>query len=83
MYQYFFCNSHQGYRKDTVEQTIEGADIKILSTGFIDKLKLQENIRSRLYKVGLLDAKVNIIEVPKITYLYSGKLNRFIPLPSN
>ncbi|BCA96433.1 coenzyme F390 synthetase [Legionella antarctica] len=63
-----------------VEQTKKGVNIKILATGFIDKLKLQENIRLRLSKAGLFDAKVNIIEVSEITYLYSGKLNRFIPL---
>ncbi|MCL9683931.1 phenylacetate--CoA ligase family protein [Legionella maioricensis] len=66
-----------------VEQTINGVNIKILATGFIDKRKLQENIRLRLSKAGLLDAKVNIIEVPEIVYLYSGKLNRFIPLNPN
>ncbi len=63
-----------------VEQTKNGVNIKILATGFIDKLKLQENIRLRLSKAGLFGAKVNIIEVSEITYLYSGKLNRFIPL---
>ncbi|CAM2877851.1 Coenzyme F390 synthetase [Legionella steigerwaltii] len=66
-----------------VEQTIDGANIKIVSTGFINKFELQENIRLRLSKVGLFDAKVNIIEVPEMIYLYSGKLNRFIPLKSN
>lgn len=66
-----------------VEQTIDGANIKIVTTGSINKLQLQENIRLRLSKVGFSGAKVNIIEVPEIIYLYSGKLNRFIPLKSN
>ncbi|KTD70074.1 coenzyme F390 synthetase [Legionella steelei] len=66
-----------------VEQTIEGANIKIVTTGYINKLQLQNNIRTRLCKVGFHDAKISIIEVPEIIYLYSGKLNRFIPLKSN
>lgn len=66
-----------------VEQTIDGANIKIVTTGSINKLQLQENIRLRLSKVGFSGAKVKIIEVPEIIYLYSGKLNRFIPLKSN
>ncbi|WP_133128464.1 phenylacetate--CoA ligase family protein [Legionella nagasakiensis] len=66
-----------------VEQTIDGVNIKIVTTGFINKLQLQENICLRLSKVGLLDAKIKIIEVPEIIYLHSGKLNRFIPLKSN
>ncbi|WP_241480556.1 phenylacetate--CoA ligase family protein [Legionella norrlandica] len=66
-----------------VEQTIDGANIRIVTTGSINKSQLQKNIRLRLSKVGLIDAKVNIIEVPEIKYLYSGKLNRFIPLSSN
>ena len=66
-----------------IEQTTDGVDIKILTTGFVDKPQLQKNIRLRLSKAGLLDAKVNIIEVPEIKYLYSGKLNRFIPLNPN
>lgn len=66
-----------------VEQTIDGVNIKIVTTGSINKLQLQENIRLRLSKVGFSGAKVKIIEVPEIIYLYSGKLNRFIPLKSN
>ncbi len=65
-----------------VEQTIDGANIRVVTTGFINKSQLQKNIRLRLSKVGLMDAQVNITEVPEIKYLYSGKLNRFIPLNS-
>lgn len=63
-----------------IEQTLEGVNIKIVVNGYVDKRKLQENIRLRLSKTGLFDAKVTIIEVPEIIYLFSGKLNRFIPL---
>ncbi|KTD10909.1 coenzyme F390 synthetase [Legionella gratiana] len=66
-----------------VEQTIDGVNIRVVTTGFINKLQLQENIRLRLSKVGFHNATVTIIEVPEIKYLYSGKLNRFIPLKSN
>ncbi|HHF7375754.1 phenylacetate--CoA ligase family protein [Legionella bozemanae] len=66
-----------------VEQTIDGANIKIVTNGFVNKRQLQEKIRLRLSNVGFPDAKVTILEVPEIIYLYSGKLNRFIPLKSN
>jgi hypothetical protein len=66
-----------------VEQTIDGANIKVVTSGFINKHQLQEKIRLRLSQVGFPDAKITIIEVPEIIYLYSGKLNRFIPLKSN
>ena len=63
-----------------VIQTVDGFDIKILINGAVDKQKLKEDICLRLRKVGLIEAQVNILEVPEITYLYSGKLNRFIAL---
>ncbi len=65
-----------------VEQTIDGVNIKVVTSGYINKSELQKNIRLRLSKVGLVDSQVNITEVPEIKYLYSGKLNRFIPLNS-
>lgn len=63
-----------------IEQTIDGVNIKIIANGYVDKQKLQESICNRLIKVGLINAQVTINEVSKINYLFSGKLNRFVPL---
>lgn len=63
-----------------VIQTMNGVDIKVLPIGYIDKDKLQNNIGIKLSKLGLVQPKVNIIEVIKFDYPASGKLKRFIKM---
>ncbi|AUH71115.1 phenylacetate--CoA ligase family protein [Legionella sainthelensi] len=75
--------SEKNLQEYQVEQTLDGVKIKIVTTGYINKHQLQENIRIRLNKVNFPHAKIEVIEVPEIVYLYSGKLNRFIPLKSH
>ncbi len=66
-----------------VVQTQQGADIRILTKGFVDKIKLQEVIATQLSEAGLLQPKVNIIEVTQFDYLSSGKLKRFLKINRN
>ncbi|MFI4918107.1 MAG: phenylacetate--CoA ligase family protein [Legionellales bacterium] len=61
-----------------VIQTKYGADIKIVSTGFVDKPRLQNTICTHLYKLGLLQPIINIIEVANIDRPESGKIRRFL-----
>jgi phenylacetate-coenzyme A ligase PaaK-like adenylate-forming protein len=63
-----------------VIQTPNGADIKILSIGFVDKAQLQKNICAKLSELGLSEPMVNFIEVTKFDYPASGKLKRFVKI---
>ncbi|WP_131793984.1 phenylacetate--CoA ligase family protein [Fluoribacter gormanii] len=67
-------------REYQVIQTKEGATIKILTIGFVDKKQLQNYICNQLIKLGLSEPKVNVIRVPQFDYPPSGKLRRFIKL---
>jgi amino acid adenylation domain-containing protein len=63
-----------------VIQTKNGADIKLLTKGLVDKIKLQETITKHLNQAGLDKPIINIIEVKQFDYLLSGKLKRFLKL---
>lgn len=63
-----------------VIQTHNGADIRVLLIGHIDKDKLKNNISNKLNKLGLSEPKINIIEVIKFDYPSSGKLKRFVKI---
>lgn len=65
-----------------VIQTKRGADIKLLLTGFVDKQQLRHSISTKLNKIGLHNPQINLLEVKSIDYPESGKLRRFIKLPS-
>ncbi|KTD76567.1 phenylacetate--CoA ligase family protein [Legionella waltersii] len=66
-----------------VIQTRYGADIKILTKGMVDKVKLQKTISEELSKVGLHQPRINILEVTQFEYLLSGKLRRFLKMNGN
>ncbi|WP_045095271.1 phenylacetate--CoA ligase family protein [Legionella fallonii] len=61
-----------------VIQTERGVDIKILSTGFINKNQLGTTIRDNLKALGLIDPEVTFSEVTQFEYTPAGKLHRFI-----
>lgn len=63
-----------------VIQTKMGADIKVITTGFVNKKTLQHNIGNTLKKLGLPKPVINIFEVAQLDYPDSGKLRRFLPL---
>ncbi|KTC90676.1 phenylacetate--CoA ligase family protein [Fluoribacter dumoffii] len=67
-------------REYQVIQTKNGADIKILATGSVDKIQLQKTIASRLIQLGLTQPQVNLFEVTQFDYPESGKLRRFLKL---
>lgn len=67
-------------REYQVIQTKDGADIKILSIGRVDKQQLQNNICTQLSHLGVPNPKVNLIEVAQFDYPPSGKLRRFLKL---
>ncbi|MFI4962865.1 MAG: phenylacetate--CoA ligase family protein [Legionellales bacterium] len=66
-----------------VIQTMEGADIKIVAIGSVNKNKLQQSICTKLGELGLVDPKVHILEVEKIEYPESGKLRRFLKMDTS
>lgn len=63
-----------------VKQTPHGAKINIVSNGPVNKQKIVDSIRQNYSKLGLHNAQIEIMDVPKISYLASGKLQRFTPL---
>lgn len=63
-----------------VIQTKNGADLKILTCGFVDKDKLKANISMKLANLGLANPDVRVFEVAKFDFLPSGKLRRFIKM---
>lgn len=61
-----------------VIQNERGANIKIISGGYIDKNSLGNTICNSLSALGLKDPQVTFSEVTKFEYTPSGKLRRFI-----
>ena len=63
-----------------VSQTLQGAQIRIVSNGLVNKQKIIDTIRQDYSRLGFENALIEIIDVPKIEYPHSGKLRRFIGL---
>ncbi len=63
-----------------VWQTPTGANIKIVTIGPVDTVRLVQAISKDLIKLGLRDAVVTVEEVPELEYPESGKLRRFMKL---
>lgn len=63
-----------------VAQTREGAEIRIVSTGFVDKNQLAAKLRTNLGELGLSQPEVTVVEVDKLEYPPSGKLKRFLKI---
>jgi len=61
-------------------QTEHGADIKLLTIGFLDKNRLKNSICTKLQALGLVNPCINLIEVTQFDYPPSGKLRRFIKI---
>ncbi|KTC83964.1 phenylacetate--CoA ligase family protein [Legionella cincinnatiensis] len=67
-------------REYQVIQTKNGVDIKILTTGYVNKIQLQNHICAQLSNLGIVKPQVKLIEVSEFEYLPSGKLRRFLKL---
>ncbi len=63
-----------------VQQTVNGADIKIQCRDTLNKDDLVNEISKLLIELGLVEPQINIIEVASIDYPDSGKIRRFIPM---
>ena len=63
-----------------VMQTVNGVKINLVANGPVNKWKIINSIQQSFTNLGLHDAQVEIVEVPHINYLPSGKLQRFTPL---
>lgn len=65
-------------REFQVIQTSNGANINIVTMGYIDTERLKANVCGELSRLGLKNPTVNIIEVEQIDCPKSGKLRRFL-----
>lgn len=63
-----------------VMQTVNGVKINLVSNGPVKKQKIINSIRQSFTNLGLHNAQIEIVDVPNIDYLPSGKLRRFTPL---
>jgi hypothetical protein len=61
-------------------QTVNGVKINLVSNGPVKKHKIISSIQQGFTNLGLHNAKIEIIDVPNLNYLPSGKLQRFTPL---
>lgn len=66
-----------------VQQTKNGADIKIVTIGFVDTAKLRNKLCEQLSIVGLIEPEITITKVTKIDYPPSGKLRRFLKMETS
>ena len=72
---------HEGNIKEyQIQQTLNGADVRLLTIGKVDKLKLKSIYQDALSALGLKEPQINIIEVDAFEYPDSGKLRRFLKL---
>lgn len=75
-----------GRRRNIVEyqvvQTQAGADVAIRTQGDIDLTDLQRTIESELARLGLPKPEVTIRQVESLDRQGTGKLRRFVPMPS-
>ena len=63
-----------------VMQTINGVKINLVANGPVKKNVIINAIQQSFSQLGLHNSHVEIVEVPNINYLPSGKLQRFTPL---
>jgi phenylacetate-CoA ligase len=64
-------------------QTVKGVKINLVSNGPVKKNKIIESIQQSFRNLGLYDAQVEMVDVPNIDYLPTGKLQRFTPLKTS
>lgn len=72
--------AEENIREYQVIQTIEGANIKILTKGPVNTIQLKNVISTCLDNAGLRQPKINITEVGQFEYPLSSKLRRFLKI---
>lgn len=65
-----------------VRQTPTGADILVRTAGAVDSERIRESLRAALRELGVADPTVAITPVDSIDRQSTGKLRRFVPLPT-
>jgi phenylacetate-CoA ligase len=73
---------HRSIVEYQVHQTRHGADVRILTEEPVDTQAIERELSHQLSVTGLSHPEVAVAPVPALDRLPTGKLQRFVPLPS-
>lgn len=73
-------NEYRNIVEYQVCQTPKGADVRLVSKGDVDVIRVRSDIQEGLERIGLRDATVTVQRVERIERTRTGKRRRYVPL---